>query len=97
MIRWLRWLFTLAVTLLLVWFAVINRHDVTLSLFPLPYELSLPACLFMVVFFMAGFGLASLCGGLRRISQKSQLATQRRRADALEHEVLALRNEQPKP
>lgn len=86
-------LFTLWV-LLGVTFAVSNRQTVSLTFFPLPYEMNVP--LFIVALFLFTFG-AITAWVLMRFSLVKERMTHRKalkRTQALESEIAQMRAEQ---
>ncbi len=92
MLALIKWSVILAFSLVLIVLCVVNRHAMGINLYPLPYEISLPVYLFAAIFFLCGFLMAALAGGLRRTGQTLRLRNSRRRIDALENEVAGLRH-----
>ena len=70
-----------------------NRDTIIVSLHPLPYEVSLPTFLLILLVFLAGF----LFGGLYTASSRWRTTRQHKKEQAhiqaLEHEVASLRAE----
>ncbi len=97
MITLLKWLIILLFSLLLIALAVVNRHAMSISLYPLPYEIGLPTYGFAALFFLCGFVMAALAGGLRRSGQSLKLHSSRKRVEALENEIAGLRQSVGKP
>ncbi len=91
MISLFKWLFLLLLTALLVLFAVVNRHDMLISLYPLPYQLELPVYLFVAFFFFIGFIIAWLLITIRHTGDALALRKSRKRVEALENELRGLR------
>jgi len=91
MVVFFKWLFLLLLTLLLVVFIVVNRHSVAISLFPLPYEVQLPAYLFVLIFFLCGFFMSWLFMSTRRTTSSLALKQCKKRIEALENELRGLR------
>jgi len=91
----IRWLLLLAFTVLLVSLAVVNRHLVVLSLYPIPYEIELPLYLFSVIFFMLGLFAAGSSGLLRRLAKRRELRRNKKQIHALESELASLRSHTP--
>ncbi len=92
--RFLTWIITIPVALVLISFAVTNRGFVTVGLWPLPFEVDLPLYLLvlgvLIVGFLAGGFLSWLGGGRHR-----SLARRRaERIDRLTAEVRRLRARQ---
>jgi uncharacterized integral membrane protein len=85
----LSWILLPPIGLVVIAFAIANRHDVVISLDPLPLEFSLP--LYAVVF--AGIFVGLLAGGIaawmRGARWRQEARRQRRRASRLEGEVAA--------
>lgn len=86
-----KWLIILLLTLALIVFAVMNRGLLNISLFPLPYEISLPIYLFVLIFFLTGFGMAWLMLSARRAGDGINSRRYKRKIDALENELRGLR------
>lgn len=91
MISWLKWLCIGLISLLLVIFIAMNRQPITLSLFPLPYELVLPTYLFITLFFLSGYLVAWLLGSIRHFRDIQRLRQAERRVAALENETEGLK------
>lgn len=89
----LAWLLLGLVACAVVAFAVVNRAEVHLSLFPLPYEIGLPAFLLVLLTFAAGVlaGGAALWRKLHRV--RRQLSLETRRAKALADQIAAMEAE----
>lgn len=92
--RYISWILTIPLTLIVVSFALSNRQPVTLSLWPLPFELQAPLYLAVLVAVL----LAFLTGGLvawlsghrhRRLARRRALELQ-----ALSAELQQLRDKQ---
>lgn len=81
------------VALLVVLFAVANRHTVTLSLDPLPLEISAPLFLLVVLSFVLGYAWSSIGGLTQRLKTLQENRRQQRKLEALNTEVSALRAE----
>jgi putative membrane protein len=86
-----KWLTLLLLTALLVLFAVVNRHDLMISLYPLPFELELPVYLFVAFFFLMGFMISWLLMSVRNATDALALRKCRKRIEALENELRGLR------
>jgi len=88
-LRFVRWLITIVVAVLLVIFAVSNRQPVEVTFWPLPVTIATP--LFLVV--LGGVALAFLVGqfvawlGARH--WRREVRQKRRRIEALERELAA--------
>lgn len=89
-----RFFFLAAVTVSLlsaVLFAVANRENVTVSLFPLPFEMEMPLFLLTLLSMIAGVLLASVAIVFERLRQRRHIKRQRARIEALENELKAYR------
>lgn len=86
-----KWILIALVSGILVTFALVNRTQVTLALFPLPFEADIPVFLLIFLTLIAG----SLLGGLSCLSyafsclRKARLLTAR--LAAVEQELAALK------
>ena len=99
----LSWIVTLPVTLVVVVFALANRHEVTLSFWPFPWSTDLPVFVIVLCCLLVGFLLGAmllwLSGGPRRRRARQtaeraralaeQLAELKRRQAAAERRVPA--------
>jgi uncharacterized integral membrane protein len=87
------WL-SIGVTLLLLLFSIVNREFIDISLFPLPYDFSLPKFLLVIIC----FGLGLLVGGMlmscKYTRAKRNLSREHERTAALENEVKSLHSQQ---
>ena len=75
-----------------MWFVVFaaQNHDaVTLTLFPLPYEVELPKFLFAFLCFLAGVLIAAVALGLKSSQEHREYKKQRRAIAAMEEELKA--------
>lgn len=87
--RYFTWIITVPVAIIAVLFAISNRDLVTLNLWPLPYELTIPIFLAVLVAVVIGFlagGLVAWTGAGRYRRAARQ---ERARADALRAETRA--------
>ena len=80
--------------LVVVLFTISNRGDLTLSLYPLPFEISLPTYLFFLLTLASGYLLGMLSNGISTIRHKNTAKKSRIKADALSQEVASLRSQQ---
>lgn len=96
MTRFLFWIFVLPVAAAVVAFAVTNRDAVTVDLWPAPYAATVPVWAIALVGGLVGF----LFGGVvmwRAGSKSRDLGrVERRRADALERDVMMEKEKQAK-
>lgn len=90
----LKFWFAMAITALLLVFAIVNREFIDISLFPLPYAISLPKFLLVII----AFGLGLLVGGMLMSLKISRVLRvyrkEHNRSIALENEVKSLHTEQ---
>lgn len=85
--RFIYWVITALIALVVVVFAVSNRAVVTLALFPLPAALQVPLYLAVMATFIVGFLVGAFVvwvGGGRHRAEARQL---RRRMDRLQRDV----------
>ena len=75
-------------------FAVDNRGEVDLNLFPLPYTLKTRLFLFTIVVFSAGVLLGWVLGHFKIFRHRSAHKQAARKVAAMENELAALRAEQ---
>jgi uncharacterized integral membrane protein len=89
-VRFIYWVVTALIALVVVVFAVSNRMFVALSFFPLPAELQVPLYLVVIVALVLGFivgALAAWFGGGKRRRENREL---RRRLNRVQHDLDAL-------
>jgi uncharacterized integral membrane protein len=86
-VKHLSWIVTIPVTLVVVVFALANRHEVRLSFWPFPWATDLPVYVIvlccLLVGFLLGAGLAWLSGGPRRRRARQTAERARALADQL--------------
>jgi uncharacterized integral membrane protein len=93
--RVVSWIITAPLTLLVIVFAVSNRDDVTLHLWPLPFDLTIAIWLQTLIELFVGFLLGAIVtwiGDRRRRRESRQLA---RRVAELEQALAAARERAP--
>ena len=95
--RFLSWLIGLPLALLVVMFALSNRQDAMIGMWPFAEGLSLPTYVLVLVPLAVGLLTGLGVGALRTIRHRSSARIQRRRAAALEHELNSLRATSPSP
>jgi uncharacterized integral membrane protein len=86
------WIVTIPLTAIIILFAVMNRQEVALDLWPLPWDVSAPLFMLALGMILLGFliGIAAMWfSGARQRRQNRQL---RRDLDAAKSEIHALRN-----
>ncbi|WP_374655154.1 lipopolysaccharide assembly LapA domain-containing protein [Dongia sp.] len=74
----LAWIVTLPVALLVILFALMNRQEVSLSLWPLPWDISAPLFMFTLGAIVFGFLFGSLATWLSGGHTRQQLRAARR-------------------
>jgi putative membrane protein len=92
-LRILGWLLALPLIVLAVVFAVANRHDVRLELWPFPWMLDLPVYLAVLGALLAGILIGAIAMWLSGHRTRMNARQQRRRADSLERQLEAARAE----
>lgn len=92
--RFVKILFLIIVSAAFAAFAVANRHEVSLSLFPLPYSLDLPMFLLALSCIALGAAIAGLYMLASYIHRSRELHAARRRIMALENEIGGMKAEQ---
>lgn len=75
-------------------FAVVNREQVAVNLFPLPYSAQMPAFLFAIVCFTLGVVVAGLTMSLKLTKSRHQLKSEHRRVSALQNEIKGIHAKQ---
>lgn len=95
--RVIGWLLALPVSLLAVLFAVANRHDLRLDLWPLPWSVEVPAYLAVLVPLVAGLVLGAVFAWMGGHSARMAARYHRRRAESLERQLAAAGTAQPAP
>ncbi len=91
--RILGWLLAFPLIVLAVVFAVANRHDVRLELWPFPWMLDLPVYLAVLIPLLAGIVIGAAAMWLSGHRTRLAARQQRRRADSLERQLAVLRTE----
>jgi lipopolysaccharide assembly protein A len=93
-IKFIKVIFYALLTILGIVFAVGNREKISVSLFPLPYEISIPLFIFTIIIFIMGI----LTGWfLTRLKVSKTLYNNKKdkaKIGALENEVAAIKSEQ---
>lgn len=87
--RLIGWLLALPVSLLAVVFAVANRHDLRLELWPLPWSLDLPAYLAVLGPLVLGMVLGGTVTWVAGHRARAAARHHRRRAESLERQLAA--------
>ena len=88
------WIITLPVALLVILFALMNRQEVTLSLWPLPWDIGAPLFLFTLSAIVFGFLFGALAAWVSGATTRQKLrATKRALADS-QDELAILKRQQ---
>lgn len=91
--RILGWLLAFPLIVLAVVFAVANRHDVRLELWPLPWVLDLPVYLAVLGALVKGMVIGAVVMWLSGHRARANARQQRRRAESLERQLEVARTE----
>lgn len=91
--RILAWLLALPVALLVIVFAVANRHDLRLELWPLPWSMDLPVYLAVLGALLKGIVIGLVIAWFAGHTARRRAREQKRRADGLERQLEQLRRE----
>lgn len=70
-------------------FAVANRHDVRLELWPFPWSIDLPVYLAVLAPLVLGLFLGTALSGLKVLAARRRAGIERRRAESLERQLAA--------
>lgn len=87
--RLIGWLLALPVMLLAVVFAVANRHDLRLELWPLPWGLDLPVYLAVLGPLVLGMILGGTAAWIAGHRARASARQNRRRVESLERQLAA--------
>jgi uncharacterized integral membrane protein len=85
------WILLLPATLIVIAFAVANRHGVRLSLDPLPFSFELPLYAQALGFVFLGLLIGGFSAWLKALRWRRRAAEAQRRAAGLEAELAAAR------
>jgi uncharacterized integral membrane protein len=88
------WIVTLPIALLVILFALMNRQEVTLSLWPLPWDIGAPLFLFTLGAIVFGFLLGSLVVWVSHGTARRKLRSARRELAESRDELAILRRQQ---
>jgi lipopolysaccharide assembly protein A len=91
-VRWLGWLLAIPVALLIVVFAVANRHEIRLDLWPLPWAMDVPAYLAVLGALAKGIVIGAVAMWLSGFRARRNAREQRRRAESLDRQLRALQS-----
>jgi uncharacterized integral membrane protein len=89
----IRWTAMALVAGFILLLAVNNREPVKLSLFPLPFEATMPLFLIVILFFLTGLFAGGVAMSVKSLRLSRMLKKQRNRNNAVENELLGLRAE----
>jgi uncharacterized integral membrane protein len=87
----LSWLIGLPLAAVIVVFALSNRQDVAIGLWPFEQSLALPLFLVVLVPLIVGLALGLLVGSVRALRHRRAARTLAKRAERLEREVEGLK------
>ncbi len=87
MARLVAWLIGVPLAVLAAVFAVANRHDVRLELWPFPWSLDLPVYLAVLGPLVAGLLAGLLLAGLSGLRTRARVSAERRRAESLQRQL----------
>ena len=85
--RFLTHILTLAIGTIVIWFAIVNRHQVDLKLDPLPLSVLLPLYLPVFVGVLLGLVAGGVISWRTSRSQRSRLRVAERERDELKHSL----------
>jgi uncharacterized integral membrane protein len=91
------WIVTLPVIAIITVFAVMNRQEVALNLWPLPWEFATPLFLLTLGLILFGFLFGALVMWLTGARQRRQLRAVKRDLDEAKVELHTLRRQPPQP
>ena len=91
------WIVTLPIIAIVTVFAVMNRQDVALNLWPLPWDFAVPVFLLTLLLILFGFCFGVLVMWISASKQRRQLRTVKRDLDEAKMELHTLRRNPPQP
>ena len=91
------WIVTLPIIAIVTVFAVMNRQDVVLNLWPLPWDFAMPVFLLTLLLILFGFAFGVLVMWFTGTKQRRQLRRARRDLDQAKVELHTLRRQPPQP
>jgi len=89
------WIVTLPIIAIITVFAVMNRQDVALNLWPLPWDFSMPVFLLTLLLILFGFVFGVLVMWFTGAKQRRQHRLTRRDLDEAKTELHTLRRQSP--
>ena len=87
--RLAKWFILIILGIVLLVFMLSNRGAVTISLYPLPYEIDMPLFLVFVAVFLLGLFFGGIVGRWRGFALRHRLKEAELRISALKKEVAA--------
>jgi uncharacterized integral membrane protein len=91
------WIVTLPIIAIVTAFAVMNRQDVTLNLWPLPWDFAVPVFLLTLLLILFGFCFGVLVMWFTSAKQRRRLRAAQRDLDEAKMELHTLRRAPPPP
>jgi uncharacterized integral membrane protein len=91
------WIVTLPIIAIVTVFAVMNRQDVALNLWPLPWEFATPVFLLTLLLILFGFLFGVLVMWFSGAKHRRQLRRTKRDLDEAKMELHSLRRQPPQP
>jgi uncharacterized integral membrane protein len=91
------WIVTLPIIAIITVFAVMNRQDVALNLWPLPWDFAMPVFLLTLLLILFGFVFGVLVMWFSGAKLRRQHRQTRRELDAAKMELHTLRRQPPQP
>jgi len=94
-VRRFAWIVTLPIIAIVTVFAVMNRQDVALNLWPLPWDFAVPVFLLTLLLILFGFCFGVLVMWFSASKQRRQLRAVKRDLDEAKMELHTLRRNPP--
>ncbi|GAB2177345.1 LapA family protein [Dongia sp. agr-C8] len=91
------WIVTLPIIAIVTAFAVMNRQEVALNLWPLPWDFAVPVFLLTLLLILFGFCFGVLVMWFTGANQRRQLRAVKRDLDDAKMELHTLRRAPPQP
>jgi uncharacterized integral membrane protein len=91
------WIVTLPIIAIITVFAVMNRQDVALDLWPLPWEFAMPVFLLTLLLILFGFAFGVLVMWFSAARQRRQLRQAKRDLNEAKMQLHTLRRQEPQP
>lgn len=90
--RFLTWLIMIPFALVVIVFSAVNRELVSLDLWPLPHEVTVPVFTLVLAVFIFGFLWGGIVAWVSASSSRHQARNAKWRADKAERELRSLSN-----